>query len=234
MKKYILSFCILFISISSFGQLQKTENRKLRFPAWVFHSKNTDVIGLSLGVLPKDVFKDTTLTRTFGLRIEAPGFGVIAPLMPTSPVSNSKKNYDLKMSESLTEKVYGFNLSSGTFGAMEINGFSGALMIQYIYKMNGLSIACISNLMEKQNGISISVLGNEIYKSNGLMIGGIGNDTHYLNGIQIGINNGVSAKGYGIQIGLFNTAKNFKGLQLGLWNKNDKRSLPILNWNFKS
>lgn len=233
MKKYILSFCILFISISSFGQLQKTENRKLRFPAWVFHSKNTDVIGLSLGILPKDVFKDTTLTRTFGLRIEAPGFGVIAPLMPTSPVSNSKKSYDLKMSESLTEKVYGFNISSGTFGTMEINGFSGALMIQYIYRMNGLSIAYLGNLMEKQNGISISVLGNEIYKSNGLLVG-FGNGVHHFNGIQVGAANSVIDNGVGIQIGLFNTAKNFKGLQLGLWNKNDKRTLPILNWNFKS
>lgn len=233
MKKYFLLLLVLLMSLSSFGQFKTIEKRKLRFPAWVFHSKNTDILGLSLGVFPKDVFKDTTLTRTFGFRIEAPGFGIISPLMPTSPVSDSRESYDLKMSEPLIEKVHGFNLSSGTFGTMEINGFSGALMIQYIYKMNGVSIACMSNLVERHNGIAISVLGNEIYKANGLLVG-LGNGVSHFNGIQIGAANNISDKGAGLQIGLFNKAKNFKGIQLGLWNKNNKRSLPIINWNFKS
>jgi hypothetical protein len=40
--------------------------------------------------------------------------------------------------------------------------------------------------------------------------------------------------GRGVQIALFNSSMNFKGIQIGLWNKNQKRSLPFINWNFKN
>jgi hypothetical protein len=35
----------------------------------------------------------------------------------------------------------------------------------------------------------------------------------------------------GLQIGIFNASKHTKGVQLGIWNKNEKRKLPIINWN---
>ncbi|MFU8844655.1 MAG: LA_2272 family surface repeat-containing protein [Bacteroidales bacterium] len=37
----------------------------------------------------------------------------------------------------------------------------------------------------------------------------------------------------GIQIGLINKTRRLNGVQLGIWNQNEKRSLPIVNWNFK-
>jgi len=184
--------------------------------------------------LPKDVFGDSTLTRTFGIRIEAPGFGVLAPLMPNSPVSKTKSNYLASTSVDMIEKIYGINLSSGTFGDNEIYGVSGALMMQYIIKMNGFSLSTISNMAEKHNGVAVSFLGNESYKTNGMMISGIGNESNILNGIQISALNSILEKGRGIQIGLWNEAKNFRGIQFGLWNKNDKRSFPLINWQFKS
>lgn len=44
----------------------------------------------------------------------------------------------------------------------------------------------------------------------------------------------VSEKFVGVQIGAVNQAKKLKGIQFGLWNVNEKRSLPIFNWNFKN
>jgi hypothetical protein len=37
----------------------------------------------------------------------------------------------------------------------------------------------------------------------------------------------------GLQIGIVNKSKNLRGIQIGIWNVNQKRKLPLLNWNFK-
>lgn len=123
---------------------------------------------------------------------------------------------------------------------------------------NGLSISGLSNMTYKQNGISVVGLHNYAYKSNGLQVGGlvassvlsngfqVGLSTQSLkhNGVQIGAYNyaketfkGVQFGGYnrsgavnGIQIGIYNNAKFLRGIQIGLWNRNHKRSLPFFNW----
>ncbi|WP_041557704.1 LA_2272 family surface repeat-containing protein [Cellulophaga algicola] len=77
--------------------------------------------------------------------------------------------------------------------------------------------------------------GNDVYHGNGIMVGTLfGNSTNSFNGLQISAANFISEKGTGLQIGIFNSATNFRGLQLGLWNKNSKRSLPFINWQFKT
>ncbi|WP_052184312.1 LA_2272 family surface repeat-containing protein [Psychroserpens sp. Hel_I_66] len=233
MKKNIIFIFIVLLATSSLVQSQNTNERKLRFPVWITHSQNSDIIGLSLAAFPKGVIeKDTTLTRTYGIRFEASLIAMLSPLMGRSPVSTRKDFYKSKQNTLRTEIINGLNLSSGTFGETTVNGFSASLMIQYLYNMDGVAIAGLSNLIEKHNGIAISALGNEVYKSNGLLVG-FGNEVNEFNGIQIGAINGVLDKGVGIQIGIFNKAKNFKGIQIGLWNKNDKRSFPIINWQFK-
>ena len=78
----------------------------------------------------------------------------------------------------------------------------------------------------------MGVIGNEVYSGNGMMISGVVNYAQQFNGMQISLSNHINNRGAGLQIGLFNRAKNFRGIQLGLWNKNDKRSLPIINWQF--
>ena len=37
----------------------------------------------------------------------------------------------------------------------------------------------------------------------------------------------------GLQIGVVNKSKNLRGIQIGIWNVNQKRRLPLINWNFK-
>src|SRR5690606_24540868 len=195
--------------------------------------KNTDIIGLSLGAFPKEVLKnDTTLTRTFGIRLEASLLAVLSPLMGISPISTNDDRYEYIQQIEPTEIIYGLNLSSGTFGTTKVHGCSSALLIQYLQNMNGISLVGMSNIIEKQNGFSASFLGNEIYKGNGILVG-FGNGATYFNGLQLGGVNGIERKGIGLQIGVFNSAKDFRGIQLGLWNENDKRSFPIINWQFK-
>lgn len=233
MKNYVLLLVVLLSVLKLNAQDTLDHKRKIRFPIWTTHSQNSDIIGISLAAFPKEVFKkDTTLARTYGLRIEASLVAFFSPLMPRSPVSTNDEIYIRKQNEAPTEIIYGLNLSSGTFGITKVHGVSGALFMQYLYKMNGVSFAVLANLVENHNGIACSVMGNDVYKSNGILIG-LGNNASYFNGLQIGAMNDVQKKGIGIQIGILNKATKFKGIQLGLWNKNSKRSLPFINWNFK-
>ena len=137
MKNRILIVITILISISVFGQ----EKRKIYFPAWTYHNQNSDIYGVSLGVLPKDVFNDYSETRTYGLRIEAPGFGLFYMLAPSSYISGGSGGF-------ITDKVYGFNLSGGSLGDIEVNGLSGALVGQYLQRVNGIAIAYIGNSIE--------------------------------------------------------------------------------------
>jgi hypothetical protein len=43
----------------------------------------------------------------------------------------------------------------------------------------------------------------------------------------------MSRKTSGIQIGIYNKTLKLRGFQFGLWNVNERRSFPLINWNFK-
>jgi len=226
---------VFFSCVISYAQKQGGV-RKAYFPIWTTHSKSTDIIGMSFALMSKELLRDTTLTRTYGIRIEPSVISVLFPLIPQSPISKNDNEFNKVMNKEVSEKISGVNVSTGTFGDVNINGISTCFMGQYLYRMNGIGLSLVGNFIEKQNGVlmSIGYFGNQSFKSNGVMISGIGNTSNYINGIQIGAQNYILDKGNGIQIGIYNNAKSFKGIQFGLWNKNDKRSLPIINWNFKS
>lgn len=259
MKYVLIVVCYLVTVTATFAQ---SEKRKFRAPAWITHSDNVDIVGVSFAAFPKGVFKkDTTLARTFGIRIEPSLIAILSPLMPKSPVSTSYEQFQRSIAVPPTEIIYGINLSSGTFGETHIYGLSSSLLVQYLYRMNGVAIAGLSNMTESGNGVFISVMGNQFYKGNGVSIS-FGNHSAYFNGIQVGALNTINTQGAGmqlslsneatnftgiqiaaynegdgirgVQIGLTNVAKNFRGIQLGFWNKNDKRSLPLINWQFSN
>ncbi|MGC4104668.1 LA_2272 family surface repeat-containing protein [Ferruginibacter sp.] len=71
---------------------------------------------------------------------------------------------------------------------------------------------CYSN---RVSGIVITGGFNYLNRVKGLAIGGIRNN---------------AIKCTGLQIGLINSCKYLKGLQIGLWNVNSKRKLPLINW----
>ncbi len=235
MKNYIFITIVFLFSLQCYSQSEIEEKRKLRFPVWITHIKNTDIIGLSLGAFPTDLNDKKKLTRTFGVRLEAFPLSFFYFLAPRSPISRNEDAFKLKMKGSVTQQIHGLNLSTGTFEGIDAYGISITGFMHYSRKNNGISIAGLTNSIERANGIIVSFGGNEVYQGNGIMLSSVwGNGAKRFNGVQISVENHILEKGRGVQIGLFNDAKNFRGIQLGLWNKNDKRSLPLINWNFKS
>ena len=66
----------------------------------------------------------------------------------------------------------------------------------------------------------------------GVVVTGAENINESFKGVEIGGLLNRSALGRGVQVGLLNVCKHLKGIQIGLWNVNSKRSLPIVNWAF--
>ena len=100
-----------------------------------------------------------------------------------------------------------------------INGLQIGLINMEKSVINGLDINASGSFESKTNGITLSLVMNKHYVVNGVTFATIGNHDIKCNGVQIG---------------LFNSCKDLKGIQIGLWNKNQKRSLPFINWNFKN
>jgi hypothetical protein len=38
----------------------------------------------------------------------------------------------------------------------------------------------------------------------------------------------------GMQLGILNLAEELRGFQIGLWNRNARRALPFINWQFRA
>jgi hypothetical protein len=81
-------------------------------------------------------------------------------------------------------------------------------------------------------GLSINGGMSSVLETTGLHISGILNTTGEFRGVVISGLCNRAIKGRGVQISLLNFCKNLKGIQLGLWNVNSKRSLPFINWGF--
>lgn len=216
-----LIILIFFFSIN----IQSQEyNKKTRNFIGTFHTNNTTINGISVGAFP-NYTDQVRFVKTNGIRIEAPGIGFLAFMAGNSLLLGSDNNI-------YEEIVNGINISSGTIGDVLYNGITIAAVVQNGKKNNGIAITGMWNAMNIMNGVQISGLLNEAEYSNGLQVS-LSNTTLYMKGIQIGGVNHADNKMTGLQIGLYNRSGKTKGIQIGLWNVNEKRSLPIINWNFK-
>lgn len=101
------------------------------------------------------------------------------------------------------------------------------------YHIDGLSISG-GGLIENQQVRGVSINGGicTVTQANGLVITGFQNITGEFNGVMVTALRNRSVKGRGLQVGLLNICKDFKGIQIGLWNVNSKRRLPLINWSF--
>jgi hypothetical protein len=142
---------------------------------------------------------------TNGVKIEAIGVGLFVALTPFSPISESKEMFDSLRKQTLSEQINGISLSlSGTACNCETNGITLGGWAHYNYRVNGVSGVLWVNFTEIIRGVQFSLLWNDSFETKG------------------------------VQIGLVNRSKNLKGFQFGLWNINQKRKLPLINWNFKN
>ena len=123
-------------------------------------------------------------------------------------------------------KLNGINISSGCFFVnTNMNGLNISAGNKF-KNFNGLSIAPLGTIADRQNGISVGLI-NASNDLNGFVVGGY-NQSVKLDGLQLGMVNQTMSN-HGLQVGIFNRSYS-KGFQIGVWNKNAKRSLPILNW----
>lgn len=123
-------------------------------------------------------------------------------------------------------KVNGINLSTGCFfTTTSMNGLNISTGNKFNH-FNGLSITALGTIAGKQYGLAIGM-----YNANNTLKGstiGVFNQSYNLKGLHIGVFN-KTKHNYGLQVGILNKS-NSKGLQLGLWNVNNKRSMPFINW----
>ncbi len=130
-------------------------------------------------------------------------------------------------------------IGQGIFQAFMMKSFDFEVFSQLTYNKenakachNGLLISTFGTFTEYINGISISCWMSGGLEIKGLSINPLWSMYQKSNGLIIATVNHVN-KMHGVQIGLFNKANTSKGIQIGLWNVNEKRSLPLINWNFK-
>lgn len=130
-------------------------------------------------------------------------------------------------------------IGQGLFQSFMINSFEFEKFVLQPYSRetaksshNGLLISTFGTHTEYINGVSFSAWMSGGLEINGLSVNCLWSIYQKTNGLVIAAVNHVN-KVHGVQIGLFNKAKTLKGIQIGLWNVNDKRSLPLINWNFK-
>ncbi len=102
-------------------------------------------------------------------------------------------------------------------------------------KINGVQLSLINMEPTVTNGLEINVSSNiNTYAvTNGMAVSPLYNLHHEIKGISVAPFANVSQKCRGLQISLYNSCKDFRGIQIGVWNKNGKRKLPFINWNFK-
>lgn len=98
-------------------------------------------------------------------------------------------------------------------------------------KVYGVNLSALGTVCKcAVNGISVGTIGQMQYQVNGISFSAI-SFAQVHNGLQLGVFN-YTYKMNGIQIGFVNTSMRTRGIQIGLLNKNEKRRLPLINWNF--
>lgn len=226
--------------ICSFSKLFSQETIRYQTHSQIFSlspiSKRVDKVnGLVLGVGHYDSrFIDKQTIN--GINIEANPTALVIPFFVfylPEIIRKNKNNIDkdsLQIIKVNKEKPFiqmnGLNVSSGCFmTAANVNGLSVSLFNK-INKMNGITITGLGLQSDALNGFSVGAY-NGTNKLNGVCIG-LFNETYSLKGTQIGFYN-YSVTNSGVQVGVFNMSKS-KGFQIGLWNINNKRSMPFINW----
>ncbi|UYQ91387.1 hypothetical protein MKQ68_14935 [Chitinophaga horti] len=182
-----------------------------RFPAWYTPAKVEEINGLAIGLEAKNIknkkydLRDSLVVR--GINVEVPPLGLA--VMPFAMV----------------------RMFTGVFNRRDTGHIANIQLGKWTQKIYGINISACNMDEERQiNGLNIAgmTFGTRM---NGISFGTLMNASDIQNGLMIAVVNRAT-KSRGIQAGLFNVSGDLRGLQFGLWNKNSKRSLPFINWQF--
>jgi hypothetical protein len=170
-----------------------------------------EINGIALGLRAKNIKnelyneRDSLVIR--GLNLEINPFAIFSLLSAqlSGPYPDSINTYNEIIKNDWQVKVHGLNISAlTTINEMHIRGINLTGLITVVDEIHGLSISGINNFSYIMNGLSIAGIRNR------------------------------ATIARGVQIGLFNKSTELRGFQFGLWNINGRRSLPIINWQFKA
>ena len=173
--------------------------------------KVEEINGFALGLHTKNtknqIFneRDSLLVRGLSLEINPFSIFSIASTRLNGPYADSLHIYNSVIKKDWQVKIKGVHISA-------INTINEMVL-------HGLNITGVFTVIDEIHGVSISGLNNFCYVLKGVSIAGLRNRA-------------TMAKG--LQIGLYNKATDLRGFQIGLWNSNGKRSLPLINWQFKA
>ncbi|WP_449401067.1 hypothetical protein [Chryseobacterium wanjuense] len=105
-----------------------------------------------------------------------------------------------------------------------------------INKINGMQLSLINMEPTITNGLEFNISSNigSHAITNGVAISPILNIHDEMKGVSVATLANVGKKCRGLQAGAFNKCDDFRGVQIGWWNENEKRKRPLINWNFKA
>lgn len=175
---------------------------------WFTPSKAKRINGVNIGIV--SLFGNQDSLQISGVNLNADLLSILFTMyLPFLPLDTSWKQREtypaLVKYDPSKHRIHGLSLSAG--GLID-DGY-----------MRGLAINGSLCMMSDMRGVCITGIKNRFNEFYGLTIGGISN---------------LSYKGRGVQIGLVNKCKDLRGVQLGLWNVNSKRKLPLINWSFRA
>jgi hypothetical protein len=214
MKQTILILLLLFGVLRTFSQntvplVVDTIKDNRKYVIWYSPSQATQMYGIMLNFWPKDnMFKKVSYPKIYGVELNVMPIGLFMPFVLA-----------IHSIVPETHQPLAENIDS-----IDFNSFK---------KINGIQIGLFNIEPTIICGLDINVSGSFSSKSNGLTISAVMNKHHVVNGLTFAIIGNHDTKCNGVQIGLINTCKELRGIQIGLWNKNQYRWLPIINWNLK-
>jgi hypothetical protein len=205
----VLIFCNAIFSFSQNDTILPDKKKTDRYVFWLIPSAATNIYGIAIGPFGSEAVCKRPYTKySHGLNFQVLGQGFLQTFY-----INKVKFKDFRKT--------GNNDSISTIDTIPKRAIH-----------NGLLISPFGSFTDQVNGISFSMWMSMGRKINGLSFNLLWNLYHKINGVSIGlVNHAFMTKG--LQIGIVNKTVKLRGFQFGLWNKNERRSLLIINWNFK-
>jgi hypothetical protein len=176
---------------------------KTRNFVWLSPMHAKEINGIAIGVATGNSMFSEMPVKINGLNLNVDFITGLAGMMftPYTFYEMSVKRFNDSLENEGSNTINGISLSAG--GVVEGSKFNGIFInggLCESYKANGIFVSGVRNIFQNIRGISVSALRNDAYECKG------------------------------IQIALINNCKHLKGLQIGLWNVNNKRKLPFINW----
>lgn len=134
--------------------------------------------------------------------------------------------------------IYVFGIFNGNFSgpyADSLEFYDRSVKGKYEVVVRGLNLSLVGSVMEmKINGVNIAGANTVVDDINGVSVSGLNNFCYALNGLSVAAARNRAQRCKGVQVALYNKATELRGVQIGLWNVNGRRSLPLINWQFKA